>query len=146
MNFKQILPYKLRCALTIGAIAGSTLTACDNHANEPQEPITPTRDVELFLTRADEIEEEDVKKYADMSDVRYIYIIPKDEREWNTYTKGNIHILRNYLTVRINVNPTKVRGRGNFCFVPGEALKAEQANQDSTWYVQHGWTINQKQR
>lgn len=144
MNFKQILPYKLRRALTIGAIAGSTLVACDKADHEPQEPITPTRDVELFFDDDKKsVELEDVKKYADMSDVRYIYMIPENEMDWCTCTQGNILYLRKYLEPRIAINPQKVRGKGNFCFKPGEASKIPQ---DSLWFIQNGWTLNQKQK
>lgn len=138
MNFKQILSYKLRRALTIGAIAGGTLTACEKHANEP---IIPTRDVELvFDDNAKNIEIENVKKYADMPDVRYVYMIPKNPG-WGTYDVNYIHSVREGLQQRIDINPQKVRGKGTFEFKLGEPSKNIQ---DSLWFVQNGWTIKSR--
>lgn len=140
MNFKQILPYKLRRALTIGAVVGSTLVACDKN-NEPQEPIIPTRDVELEFNayNVDNIEIDTIKKYAGMPDVRYVYMLTQGWGGWGTSDSAGIHSTRNYLQQRIDINPAKVRGKGSFNFAPGVASKP-----DSLWYVQNGWAIKSR--
>ena len=154
-EMKISIPYKLRRALALGAIAGGTLVGCiektttpDIPTPTPDEPTpdtpAPTRDVELeFDKNGKNIELENVKKYADMPDVRYIYMTPENEMAWCTCTQGNILNLRKYLEPRIAINPQKVRGKGNFCFKPGEASKNPQ---DSLWFIQNGWTLNQKQK
>lgn len=138
MNFKQIFPYKLRRALTIGAIAGSTLVACDK---ADHEPTIPTRDIELEFNayNVDNIEIDTIKKYAGMPDVRYVYMLTQGLSGWDVYFTDDINRLRIYLQQRIDINPTKVRGKGSFNFTPGVASKP-----DSLWYVQNGWAINSR--
>ena len=137
----KILPYKLRRALTIGAIVGSTLVACDNHANEPQEPVTPTRDVELEFNayNTKNLKIDTIQKYADMPDVRYVYMLTQGLSGWGAYFTDDINKLRIYLQQRIDINPAKVRGKGSFNFKPGVASKP-----DSLWYVQNGWAIKSR--
>lgn len=136
---KITILYKFRRALTLGAIAGGALVACN------KENIIPTRDVELVfgLDDVDNITIENIKTHTNMPDVRYVYMITKNDKEWHTCTAGNIQNTRRYLEPRIAINPQKVRGKGNFCFKPGEASKIPQ---DSLWFIQNGWTINQKQK
>ncbi len=149
MNFKQILPYKLRRALTIGAIAGGTLTACDKDHNEPTIPtkddpqviVTPTRDVELFFDQnCKNIEEDTIRKYTNMPDVRCIYMIPENP-DWTNIQEDNISKMKPVFEARIIIDSTKVHGKGNFLLKPGKMSTA-----DSIWFVKHGWTINQKQK
>ena len=135
---KIMLPYKLRRALALGAIAGGALVACNKENTTHDTPI-PTRDVELvFDTSFENVELENIKKHADMPDVRYVYMIPQNPG-WGTLDESDIHSIRNYLQQRIDINPKKVRGNGYFNFAPGVTSKS-----DSLWYVQNGWAIKQK--
>lgn len=141
MKFKQILPYKLRRALTIGAIAGSTLTACDNHTNEP---IIPTRDVTVCFVGRNGVDIDSVKQYATMPEIRHIYIIPVGD--WEVFAAGFVHKVREHLeNAIIPIAPTKVSGNGvdGFKFDYGCVTPT-----DSLWFEQHGWPINRnaKQR
>ncbi len=138
MKFKQNLTCKLCRALTIGAIAGGTLVACNKNAHEP---VTPTRDVELEFTKYDlkNIKIDTIKKYAGMSDVRYVYMLTQGLGGWDTSDSDAIHNTRKYLQQRIDINPAKVRGKGSFNFAPGVASKP-----DSLWYVQNGWAIKSR--
>ena len=133
---KITIPYKFRRALALGAIAGGALVACSKE--------NPTRDVELVLSARPGklIPVEEVKNYAQQSDVRTIYIVPT-ENEWCTYDYITIQAVRKYLQNLINVAPNKVKGKGNFRFSPGEPSKIPS---DSLWFIQHGWTLNQKQK
>lgn len=149
-KMKITIPYKLRRALALGAIAGGTLVACSKpEAPTPDTPTpdtpAPTRDVELVfgLDDVDNITIENIKTHTNMPDVRYVYMITKNDKEWHTCTAGNIQNTRSYLEERIAINPKKVRGKGNFCFKLGEASKIPQ---DSLWFIQNGWTLNQKQK
>ncbi|MCQ2153574.1 MAG: hypothetical protein MJY44_03235 [Bacteroidales bacterium] len=135
---KISIPYKLRCALALGAIAGGALVACNKGNTTPD---TPTRDVELVFNayNTKNLKIDTVKKYANMPDVRYVYMLTQGLGGWDAYFSDDISSLRNFLQQRIDINPKKVHGKGSFNFEPGMASKP-----DSLWYVQNGWAIKQK--
>ncbi|MCQ2149689.1 MAG: hypothetical protein MJY45_04960 [Bacteroidales bacterium] len=134
---KITIPYKLRRALALGAIASGALVAC-NKGNTTHDTPIPTRDVELvFDCYYNNLSLKDVKKYADMPDVRYIYMIPKNP-SWSQNTIKGIHNAKDSLQLRFDINPEKVRAKGTFEFKSGEPSKNIA---DSLWFIQKGWTI-----
>lgn len=137
---KKIIPYKVRRALPIlGIAAGSMfMSSCSNDNDEPQ---VPQHDVELKFSvgEYDNIKSSIIKSHADNPAVRHIYLCV--EGDFLNFDADGINNMRNGMEKRINVSPQKVRGRGNFIFVPGLVTKT-----DSLWYVKQGWTINQHQK
>lgn len=134
----KTLPYKIRRLLPIAAItAGSLMTAsCDK-----DEPEIPQHDIELkfCVGEYDNIKSSVIKSHADNPAVRHIYLCV--EGDFLNFDAYGINNMRNGMENRINVAPQKVRGRGNFIFVPGLVTEA-----DSLWYLKQGWTINQRQK
>ena len=65
----------------------------------------------------------------------YLTLIPNDRND--NLSKKGITILRNNLQKRVEISP-KVSGRGDWWFKDGQALP-----EDSLWFVQNGWTVNQ---
>lgn len=122
------------------AIAGATMFggACshddDDHGN----------DYEIhFSTLAhgiDSLNVDTIRRVLDKPNVKKLYLVPI--REWNQIGTLGIHNMRTlFLEPAINVDPKRVSGRGDFDFTPGVIDQT-----DSLWYVQHGWTINKKQK
>ena len=115
----------------------------------------PTRDIELrfspfnysnvVLIHPDETpkrlsrEVSDIIKYLDAQpDVRTIYLVPY--YDWSLHQSQAITAIRNNMLSYATDYSPKVRGRGDFNFQLGEASKVPE---DSLWYVEHGWTINE---
>lgn len=137
MNFKQILPYKIRRALSMAAIIGAPILPIAASCNE----IEPEQhDVEIVFddTNIDNILTfETLQNYANDKTIKTIYLVPT--RHWNGRVARNITAMRrNFLQPRMEISP-KIRGRGDFDFALGEASKVPA---DSVWFVQQGWTIN----
>lgn len=106
---------------------------------EKDEPITPTRDVELMFVKEDFniFESGVIRDLAEQPDIRTVYLVP--DGSWIVYGQVSVHDLVNdYLRPAINISP-KVRGKGDFNFWPGAASLVPQ---DSLWITQQGWTIN----
>lgn len=120
----------LKRALPVLGFAGATLTT----SCEKDEPM---RDVELTFGIIKGIEMSEIERYAQDPSVRTIYLVPTDN--WQGANCGHINFLRkNFLQPRLDVS-SKVWGRGDFNFTPGQASVIPG---DSLWYIQHGWTIN----
>lgn len=150
MQFKKIVPYKIRRMIPMLGMAGATLFmgGCDKNNLTP-EPVTPTRDVELTFTQDDftNVRRDDengnrlpsdlAMYYLNDPSVRYIYFVPKGD--WTNLVAHNITFMReNTLGVVLSYSP-RFKGRGDFNFGWGEASKVPE---DSLWYVANGWTIN----
>ena len=136
MKFAKTIPYKIKRILPMLGIAGASLFmgGC-----EKDEPITPTRDVELMFVKEDFniFESGVIRDLAEQPDIRTVYLVP--DGSWVAYGHLNIYDLVNdYLRPAINISP-KVRGKGDFNFWPGAASLVPQ---DSLWITQQGWTIN----
>ena len=140
MNYKEIIPYKLRLGLSIVAIASATLfpESCSREGKEEE----PTREIEIEF---DELEGDKIlsfellSNYANDKTIKTIFLVPIGH--WNASRAHNITYCRNnFLEPRIRISP-KIRGRGDFDFKLGEASKVPD---DSLWFVQQGWTINKK--
>lgn len=70
-----------------------------------------------------------------------IYINSHESDTWARYSTADINYLRAQCLEPMFTQSPKLRGRGDLGFNPGTAAK-----EDSLWFVQNGWTINQKQR
>ncbi len=142
MKFHKVIPYKIRRAISMAAIIGAPILPIAASCNEIEPEPTPTRDVEIKFNNenADKVLTFDVlRNYANDATIRTIYLVPIEH--WDGMVAGNITFMRkNFLQPRLNISP-KIRGRGDFDFVLGEASKVPT---DSLWFVQQGWTINKK--
>lgn len=148
MQFKKVVPYKIRRLIPMLGMAGATLLmgGC-----EKEEPIVPTRDVEIEI---DQLAPEKVigqdengerspsdlaQYYVDDPTIRTIYLVPVGS--WTNYRNTEITALRGAtLEMLLDYSP-KFKGKGDFNFRIGEASKVPE---DSLWYVANGWTINKK--
>ena len=104
------------------------------------QPVDTRHDVEIpFVLQTAEysLNHDIIQMHINDSTVRGIYLTPIGT--WQTRALTGIRNFRkNRLEPIINKSP-KIRGRGNFDFMPGEASKSES---DSIWYIENGWTIN----
>ena len=135
--------HKVKQTIPMMMVAGATLlsAACQKPEPEPTPDPEPTKEIEIKFninSEPDEVASFDLlQEYINDKTVKSIYLVP--ERHWNGAGKNAmIAIRKNFLQPRIELSP-KIRGRGDFDFILGEASKAPE---DSLWYVQHGWTIN----
>ena len=149
MQFKKVVPYKIRRLIPMLGMAGATLLmgGC-----EKEEPIVPTRDVEITfdiwgnegtLYKDDENGNRGPSDlalyYLNDPTVRDIYYVPVGS--WSNFTSSSITALRKVtLETIMNYSP-RFKARGDFTFMVGEASKVPE---DSLWYVSKGWTINKK--
>lgn len=149
MQFKKIVPYKIRRMIPMLGMAGATLFmgGCNK-----DEPVVPTRDVEITFNASNDNpnffkDDENGNRgpsdlalyYINDPSVRYIYLVPVGS--WSNFNKDGIVGLRHAtLEVLLNYSP-KFKGRGDFRFCIGEASKVPE---DSLWYVANGWTINKR--
>ena len=90
-------------------------------------------------TNADSIEMPIVQKFARDTACKHIYLTVTDDNNFTNMKADDINTIRNILDERIQLAPNKTSGRGNFRFMRG-VIRLE----DSVWYVQNGWTINQR--
>lgn len=141
----KVLPYKLKRALPVVGLAtatlgiGATMTSCE------KEPMPEKHDVVLefgFMPRLQvvSLKMDTIVKYVNDPAVETIYMKLLDGDDATFYSTPGITATRDYLAERIDVAPQKVKGQGNFEFAAGMATP-----EDSLWFVQHGWTVNQKQ-
>ena len=143
MKIYRTLKYKIKNLIPMAAIAGATLTSCGGGSNGGKiEPETPAKEIELKFSDSNGeqvLSLETLKNYANDKTIKTIYLVPIGH--WNSLVAHNITFMRNsFLQPRLNVSP-KIKGKGNFDFVLGEASKVQQ---DSLWYVKQGWTINKR--
>lgn len=142
MNFKKIIPYKLKRLIPVLGMAGATmLSGCEKEEN--------LRDIELRFNKGDyssimyvddnkQMYISDIaKEYADDETVGIIYLVP--EGSWGNFIDQSVVGLRKNILERLFEYSPKFRGKGDFDFFPGAASKVSA---DSLWYVSKGWTIN----
>ena len=145
MKILQKLPYKLKTALPILAFVGASIipVACNNddddHYDHNDNDKTDSKhDVELLWTArwASEITEANIQKYLADPKVNNIYL-----RYVNRcplyFSTQEINVIRQTMEWRISLDPKRVHGRGNLVFSPGHC-----AQEDSLWFVEHGWMVN----
>ena len=120
----------------MATIAGATLMPASCCKVETEEP----HDIEIefdYMDGGTQLDMQLLKDYANDPFVTTIYLVPV--RHWNCAMAENITFLRKkFLQPRMNIS-SKIRGRGDFDFVLGEASKVPT---DSLWFVKNGWTIN----
>ena len=131
MQFKKIVPYKIKRLIPMLGLAGATLAApsCE------KEPI-PTRDEFLVFDQYNFLTVEQIQQAAAPSDVKTVYLVPRGD--WFNYQSQNISLLSKQLQSWIDASP-KARGQGDFEFFVGEAAAVPE---DSLRIVRNGWTIN----
>ncbi|MDE5609299.1 MAG: hypothetical protein K2I66_02810 [Bacteroidales bacterium] len=123
------------------ALAGLAMTACDKEPVEKAPVYRAPYEKELRFsnTNADSIEMPIVQKFARDTACKHIYLTVTNDNNFTHLDADYINALRNVLDERIQLAPNKTSGRGNFYFRRGVARPA-----DSIWFVQNGWTINQR--
>lgn len=143
-KFKKVIPYKLRRILPVLGVAGAGMlnTACSK--DEPQYKEEPLHDVilEFYETRThvDYSQVESIDKLQELANdrsVRNIFMTVRDDNDYTEYRRVQYHSIRQYMEKRTDISP-KIRGCGNFKFRPHQILE-----EDSLWFVDKGWTINQ---
>lgn len=129
------------CLLALAATAVLTLPSCDKEPEEKAPVYRAPYEKELRFNHydIDSIEMPIVQKFARDTACKHIYLTVTDDNNFTGVPTNNISILRNSLNDRIQLAPNKISGRGDFCFTYGAASLA-----DSIWFVQNGWTINQR--
>ena len=138
MNYKKIIPYKLKCALSMATIAGATLLPA---SCKKDEPAVEQHDVVVEFNHNNIDEKFDMntlQKLVQDKTVRYVYLFACDHWDNYTHTESIYRLRTRVLQPCIEMSP-KMRGRGNFDFKPGVA---SQVPSDSLWFVKNGWTIN----
>lgn len=131
MQFKKIVPYKIKRLIPMLGLAGATLMTpgCE------KEPI-PTRDEFLVFDQFNMLTVERIQQAAAPSDVKTVYLVPRGN--WSNLRSQNISIFSHSLQKWVDASP-KARGQGDFDFQLGEASKVPE---DSLRIVKNGWTIN----
>ncbi|MBR2286217.1 MAG: hypothetical protein IJ866_02055 [Alphaproteobacteria bacterium] len=139
MNYKKIIPYKLRRALSMATIAGATLMPASCSKVEKEEP---TRDVVIEFDETnlnEQLNKEKLQELANDKSIKNIYLTPI--KHWDGWADNGIIALRKgLLQPTMEISP-KMRGQGDFDFKLGAASKVPT---DSLWFVKNGWTINKK--
>ena len=99
----------------------------------PYEKELPFNDISI-----DSIDIPIVQKFARDTACKHIYLKATDDNNFTSNSTNGINKIRNFLDERIQLAPEKISGRGDFQFMPRKA-----SLDDSIWFVQHGWTVNQ---
>lgn len=133
----------LALALTLTGTAGLMLPSCEKAPTEI-EIVYPNRapyeKTLWFNSREfDSVQPKIVKYFANDPACMHIYMTLTPNARDDNLPTSLITILRKDVQKRIEISP-KVSGRGDWWFQHGEALP-----EDSLWFVQHGWTVNQNQ-
>ena len=97
MQFKKIVPYKIKRLIPMLGLAGATLAApsCEKQIQQAAAP----------------------------SDVHTVYLVPR--YLWNNFSANTISVFANKLQEWIDASP-KARGQGDFNFALGEASKVPE--------------------
>ena len=113
--------------------------ACEKESSEPVYRAPYEKELRFNEYDVDSIEIPIVQKFARDTACKHIYLTVKDNNAYTSYIADDINLLRNYLDARIQLAPEKISGRGDFYFSKGNASVA-----DSLWFVEQGWTVNQR--
>ncbi|MCM1531264.1 MAG: hypothetical protein NC048_06430 [Bacteroides sp.] len=137
-NLLTIWAKRVFFAVALAGTAGLMLPACDK---EPEYPDREPYEKILWFNayNGDSIQPKIIKYFAGDKACTHIYLTLTEDARYDHFLTTTITNLRNALQERVNISD-KVAGRGDFWFQRGEALPA-----DSLWFVQHGWTVNQRQ-
>ena len=123
------------------ALAGMALTACEKEPVEKAPVYRAPYEIELGFDafNLDSIAIPFVQKFARDTACKHIYLTHRKPMSFYGCAADGITDIRNNLNDRIQLAPNKISGRGDFRFTRGAASPA-----DSIWFVQNGWTINQR--
>lgn len=127
--------------LALAATAGVMMPSCEKEPKE--EPYREPYEKILWWNNnynyIDSIHPKIIKHFARDKACTHIYLALTPDARDDYISTHDITNMRNVLQERVNISP-KVSGRGDFWFQRGAALP-----EDSLWFVQHGWTVNQNQ-
>ncbi|MDR0814735.1 MAG: hypothetical protein LBN37_03170 [Bacteroidales bacterium] len=130
-NFKKFIP------MFMLALAPNAFNSCDKDEVEYTGPYHDTTYTLSNIDNSNVYPPTKIKASADSVQVRNVYIVPVGD--FLNFPAINIGKMADYLKPIMEISP-KIKGKGNFIFEPGEATLSG----DSLWYVQNGWTVNQK--
>lgn len=135
MKILQKLPYKLKTALPILALAGASMVPV-SCSDDDEKDLKHDVELEWFRGYYDEIGTHNIQRQLDDPLVNMVYL--KYVNKGYTFPVDAIHpVLIPYLDGLMSANPARIRGRGNFQWPVGECPK-----EDSLWLVSKGWTVN----
>ena len=132
MKITQKIPYMLKRTVPSIMLLGATLLpGCKKEEQK--------HDVELnwCMRYYEEIRTENVQRYLDDPTVNNVYLKLINGGYFPVSGSINISNLHNSLSPIMELDPVRVRGRGNFVFIPGKC-----SEEDSLWFVAKGWTVN----
>lgn len=144
MKILQKLPYKLKTALPILALAGASMVPV-SCSDDDEKDLKHDVELEWFYMYYDEIGTAEIQRHLDDPMVNNVYL--KYLNKGAMFRGANVpYLLRPFLNDLLSVDPARVHGRGNLQFEVGTCPK-----EDSLWLVSKGWTVNtpppaQKQR
>ena len=135
MKTTKVLSYKLKRALPILGIAGASV--CNINAQDS----ATKHDIDLHWDRRSSVEISfaNIQNYLNDTTVNTIYLTAAGDTDFAVYAPGISDLLCEYMSERINMAPSRIRGRGNIVLEPGTIAPC-----DSLWFVNSGWTINQR--
>lgn len=138
---RNLLTLWTKRVVPVLAFVGLALTACEKENDKPIYRAPYEKELRFNDSNEDSIAMSIVQKFADDTACKHIYLTVTDDNNYTILSEKGIRRIRDDLNERIALAPDKISGRGDFFFMPGRAAKA-----DSLWFVQNGWTINQKKR
>ena len=127
---------------------------CVYATQEPQPtPVVPTKEITIdfdFFDNWGNMNKDTVKKYADMEDVKFVFLNIVNEdggRLSSGLSTSNFHRVRDTLQTRFDISP-KVCGSGTIYVhpeigaqVPDGELAGGMCVSDSAWYASKGYQI-----
>ncbi len=135
MKILQKLPYKLKTALPILALAGASMVPV-SCSDDDEKDLKHDVELEWFRGYYDEIGTHNIQRQLDDPLVNMVYL--KYVNKGYTFPVDAIRpTLIPYLDGLMSANPARIRGRGNFQWPAGKCQK-----EDSLWLVSKGWTVN----
>lgn len=146
MQFKKIVPYKIKKLIPMLGMAGATLFmgGCDKEetiVQHDEEVKVHQFEFNKLFDTADGVlcPSTSIQEMLKDPSVRTVYLVP--DGSWTNFFEKNIITLRvSILEPLLNFSP-KLRGKGDFNFAEGEASKIPE---DSLWYLNNGWTVNKR--
>lgn len=173
MKMKTTMPYKLKRMIPAFALAGASMfSACespngpitpdfppkpdttttitpDTTTSKPDTTVTPPEPqpyVKVFEFDEsgipDSYEDSTNKYLADPLVEKIVYHV-RDNNNFTSYTSADIELLKSSISYFFSVcaGHKKAHGSGDFWFAPKAAYPG-----DSIWFIDRGFTVNQRQR
>ena len=141
MKFTEIVPYKLKRALSMTLIASMPMLASCGKKEEPAEPSEPPAKPEevVSFTQSDlstKFDSAKLQKLASNPNVKSVTL--EAEGDWSAFTAEQIAKMNATNLKPVFAMSTKFQGKGHFNFPAGEASKVQN---DSLDYVRYGYTL-----